>query len=127
VDRPLYLSVHSLAAKLAPPGAALVHVAKYLSGEPGDATVDRAELEQFADLAISGWREEAELVRFLPNMTVVQGIAGPEGRPDVDAPGIDGVTVAGDWIGPDGMLADAAIASGLRAAEAVQRKKRQAA
>jgi phytoene dehydrogenase-like protein len=127
VDRPLYLSVHSQAAKLAPPGAALVHVAKYLSEETGDTTASRAELEQFADLAIPGWREEVDLVRFLPGMTVVQGIAGPEGRPDVDAPGIDGVTVAGDWIGPEGMLADAAIASGLRAAEAVQRKRSRAA
>jgi predicted NAD/FAD-dependent oxidoreductase len=60
-------------------------------------------------------------------MTVAQGIAGPEGRPDVDALGMDGVTLAGDWIGPDGMLADAAVASGLRAAEAVQRKKSRAA
>ena len=49
VDQPLYLSVHSAAARLAPAGAALVHVAKYLAGGT-DAASDRRELEQFADL-----------------------------------------------------------------------------
>ena len=30
VDRPLYFSVHSAHAKLAPEGGALIHVSKYL-------------------------------------------------------------------------------------------------
>ena len=62
MDQPLYLSVHSAAARLAPAGAALVHVAKYLTGAT-DAASDRRELEQFADRAIPGWREQVELVR----------------------------------------------------------------
>jgi hypothetical protein len=127
LDRPLYLSVHSNSADLAPAGAALVHVAKYLTAEPSDAAGYRAELESFADLLMPGWRAEAELVRYLPSMTVAHAIPAPEGRPDVDALGIDGVAVAGDWVGPVGMLADAAIASGLRAAHAVQRRKSLAA
>ena len=57
--------VHSAVASLAPAGAALVHVAKYLAGQT-DAASDRRELEQFVDLAIPGWREQVELVRFLP-------------------------------------------------------------
>jgi len=119
VDRPLYLSVHSLAAKLAPEGAAVAHIAKYLdSTQPGGC--DRAELEEFADLAIPGWRGEAEVTRFLPNMTVVHSAVIPHGRPDVDVLGRQGVVVAGDWIGPEGMLANAAAASGLRAARALQ-------
>ena len=73
-----------------------------------------------------GWRAEVDVERFLPDMTVVHAIAAPEGRPDVDALGMEGVALAGDWIGPDGMLADAAVASGLRAAEAVQRNNNQA-
>jgi hypothetical protein len=33
LDEPTYLSVHSKTAKLAPEGAAAIHVAKYLSTE----------------------------------------------------------------------------------------------
>src|SRR5260370_37425249 len=75
---------------------------------------------------MAGWRAEVEVQAFLPDMTVAHAIAAREGRPEVDALGMDGVALAGDWIGPDGMLADAAVASGLRAAEAVQRNRHQA-
>jgi len=126
VDQPLYLSLHSAAARLAPPGAALVHVAKYLAGET-DAASDRRELEQFVDLAIPGWREQLDLVRFLPQMTVTNAIFSPQGRPAVDELGIPGVALAGDWVGPEGMLADAAVASALRAAGMVQRQRLRAA
>jgi phytoene dehydrogenase-like protein len=126
VDQPLYLSLHSAAARLAPPGAALVHVAKYLAGAT-DAASDRQELEQFVDLAIPGWREQVELVRFLPQMTVTNAVFSPQGRPAVDELGIPGVALAGDWVGPEGMLADAAVASALRAAGMVQRQRLRAA
>ena len=57
IDEPLYLSVHSQAARLAPEGGALVHVVRYL--EP-DRDFDKAfllaELEGFADLVQPGWR-----------------------------------------------------------------------
>jgi hypothetical protein len=126
VDQPLYFSVHSAAAKLAPEGAALAHVGKYLgAGEP--AAGDRQELEEFADRAMPGWRVVAEVVRFLPNMTVSYASATLEGRPDVDALGLEDVAIAGDWVGPDGMLADAAVASGLRAAGMLERREARAA
>jgi predicted NAD/FAD-dependent oxidoreductase len=56
-------------------------------------------------------------------MTVVHAIpeAGRE-RPDVDALRMPRVTVAGDWVGPEGMLADTAVASGLRAARALAQR-----
>ncbi len=126
IDQPLYLSVHSVVARLAPAGAALVHVCKYLGG-PADAEADRRELEQFAELAIPGWREQAEVVRFLPGMTVTSAVFSPQGRPAVDALGIPGVAIAGDWAGAEAMLADAAVASGLRAASVVQRQRLRAA
>jgi phytoene dehydrogenase-like protein len=126
IDQPLYFSQHSAAARLAPAGAALVHVGKYLTGEE-DAAGTRAELEAFADLAMPGWQRSADVVRFLPNLTVTHTIAAPEGRPDVDVTGIDRVAVAGDWIGPEGMLSDAAVSSALRAAAMVQRRKVKAA
>jgi hypothetical protein len=40
------------------------------------------------------------------------GNGGLPGRPSAGAGGLDGVFVAGDWVGPDGLLADAALASG---------------
>jgi phytoene dehydrogenase-like protein len=126
VDQPLYLSVHSVVAKLAPAGAALVHVGKYLAAAT-DPAADRRELEQFADCAIPGWRDQAEVVRFMPNMTVTPAVFSPGGRPGVDALGLPGVALAGDWVGSEGMLADAAVASALRAAAMVQRQRLLAA
>jgi phytoene dehydrogenase-like protein len=126
VDQPLYLSVHSAAARLAPEGKSLVHVAKYLAGD-SDAAADRRELEQFADCAIPGWREQAEVVRSLPHMTVTAAVFSPLGRPAVDELDIPGVALAGDWVGDEGMLADAAVASALRAAAMVQRQELRAA
>ena len=69
IDQPLYLSAHSIVARLAPPGSALVHLCKYLRDE-GDAIADRRDLEAYADLAIPEWRGQAEIVRFLPGVPV---------------------------------------------------------
>jgi phytoene dehydrogenase-like protein len=114
VDQPIYLSMHSAVATLAPAGKALVLVAKYLcQGE----SATRDELEDFADVIIPGWRRNVEVARFLPNLVVSHAVMTPNGRPGVDAVPIPGVAVAGDWVGDEGMLADAAAASALRAAE----------
>jgi hypothetical protein len=116
LDQPLYLSAHSQWVQVAPPGGALVHVAKYLGASESDAVHDRAQLERFADLLMPGWREQVHYARFLPEMVVTHAVTGLVPRPDVDA--LEGVRIAGDWVGPDGMLADTAVASGLRAARA---------
>jgi hypothetical protein len=118
--------VHSAVAKLAPAGGAVIHICKYLAGA-SDASSDRRELEAFADLAIPGWRDRAEVVRFLPGMIVTPAAFSPQGRPAVDELGIPGVALAGDWVGAHGMLADAAVATGLRAAGVIQRPRRRAA
>ena len=34
-----------------------------------------------------------------------------ENRPDIDVPGVDNLYIIGDWVGPDGMLADTSFAS----------------
>ncbi len=76
VDRPLYLSVHSRTARVAPEGAALVSTMKYLpAGEPSDAARDRLELEAWLDLLQPGWRERLVTQRFLPAM-----VASARGR-----------------------------------------------
>jgi hypothetical protein len=121
LDTPTYVSVHSIhAQRLAPDGSALVHIAKYLD-RPASAA--REELESVADLALPGWREELSVERFLPEMTVVYAIPRPHSeRPDVDALQMPRVRIAGDWVGPDAMLADAAVASGVRAGRSLVRK-----
>jgi hypothetical protein len=63
------------------------------------------------------------MTRFLPNMTVSHAMATPEGRPDVGALNQDRVALAGDWVGPEHMLTDAAVSSALRAAAMVQESK----
>ncbi|HEX2889886.1 FAD-dependent oxidoreductase [Vineibacter terrae] len=124
VDRPLYFSVHSAAARLAPEGAALVHTMRYL--EPGE-TLDRdrliAELEAYMDLVQPGWREVERARQFLPAMPVISAIPlaatnGLHGRPDIAAGNAEGLFICGDWVGPVGLLSDAAAASGRSAGEA---------
>jgi phytoene dehydrogenase-like protein len=121
IDRPLYFSVHSAAAKLAPEGSALIQLAKYLEADPDPA--DRAELERFGDLLAPGWRDRVTMSRFLPNMTVSYAMPTLEGRPEVDALAQSGVFLAGDWVGKENMLTDAAVSSALLAARMVQKGK----
>jgi hypothetical protein len=119
LDVPLYLSAHSEWVKVAPAGKAAVHVAKYLGADQAEPVRDRAELEAFADLLMPGWRDQLHYARFLPEMVVTHAVTGVTARPDVDVLGLDGIRIAGDWVGPEGMLADAAVASGLRAARSL--------
>jgi pyruvate/2-oxoglutarate dehydrogenase complex dihydrolipoamide dehydrogenase (E3) component len=46
-----------------------------------------------------------------------------KGRPRPDVPGVEGLYVAGDWVGPEGMLADASMASAKLAAENIARRR----
>lgn len=111
IDAPTYLSRHS------PPGhrdGVLLSLASY-TRQP------RAELEAVADAVQPGWRERATLQRFLPRMVAVSAIpsaagGGLAGRPAVDRG--EGLYLAGDWLGTEGWLVDAAISSGAAAAAA---------
>jgi phytoene dehydrogenase-like protein len=116
VDKPTYLSRHS------PPGhpdGVLLTLASY-AREPREA------LEELADEVQPGWREQATLERFLPRMVAVSAIAtaaggGLAGRPAVDRG--QGLYLAGDWVGGEGWLVDAALASGAAAAAAAIRSR----
>jgi phytoene dehydrogenase-like protein len=125
MDRPLYLSVHSATARLAPEGGAMIHVAKYLSPDHADspATVER-ELESLLDVVQPGWREALVYRRFLPDMVVMHDVAkahrqGTKGRPAPQVSDVPGLFIIGDWVGPEGLLVDASLASAKRAAEIV--------
>jgi hypothetical protein len=50
------------------------------------------------------------------NALVTAADGGERGRPGPALPELPGLYVVGDWVGPDGMLADAALASARRAA-----------
>jgi phytoene dehydrogenase-like protein len=116
LERPLYMSNHSAYARLGPEGATLVQLLKYHGPDALPAEGDEAELEAFLDLAQPGWRDHVLVRRFLPRMIVTHALVTPAGRPSVHV--MPGVFVAGDWVGSEGMLADAAAASGKHAARA---------
>lgn len=115
IDEPMYLSTHGPPADLAPSGRAVVHVMRYGARS---ASADRSALGGLARTA--GVRdddviEQRVLARMVTSHAVPVPGRGLAGRPGVDSAGARGVYVAGDWVGPDGLLADAALASGAAA------------
>jgi phytoene dehydrogenase-like protein len=123
VDRPLYFSVHSAYAKLAPEGGALIHVAKYLgtsiAPKPRE---DQPELEELLDLMQPGWRQVLVKKRPLPNMVVSNAVVtaatgGLAGRPDAKI--ADNLYIVGDWVGKEGLLSNASVASAKHAAHLI--------
>ncbi|HVS30225.1 MAG TPA: FAD-dependent oxidoreductase [Thermoanaerobaculia bacterium] len=135
IDSPVYMSVHSAYAQLTPRGGALIHTAKYrFDGHPtqgpddydGDtlrlsatSRAEERELEGVLDLTQPGWRDVLVHRRFLPAITVSNALRTPNSsRPAPETP-IRGLYIAGDWVGPEGALADAALASARVAARAM--------
>jgi len=118
-DVPFYFSNHSSVATLAPRGQHHATSIQYL-GEGDEPDAD--QIMDFARLA--GVRDEDVIAtRKLHRMTAATAVptalqGGLRGRPSVSDTGMDNVFIAGDWVGPDGHLADASVASGHAAAEA---------
>jgi phytoene dehydrogenase-like protein len=116
LDDPLYVNVQSPPARQAPPGSAVVCALRYGSRS---AAEDRPQLEALVSRAGVD-RHDIVVHRFLASMTVAAtlpraALGGLSGRPGTGSTGIPGVWVAGDWVGPRGLLADAALASGADA------------
>ncbi len=118
-DDPVYGTTQSPPAHMAPPGAAVVGLIRYGARA---AQLDRPQLE--AHLRHLGVAEEHVIVRrFLARMVVAgtmprAATGGRRGRPGVTATGLPRVYLAGDWVGPHGILSDAALASGHAAGRA---------
>ena len=123
VDLPLYFSVHSAYAKLAPEGGSLIHVAEHLrSWIDPKPREDQQELEELLDLMQPGWRQVIIKKRPLPNMLVSNAVVtaaagGLAGRPDEKIG--DNLHIVGDWVGKEGLLSNASFASAKRAADLI--------
>src|SRR5262249_6493720 len=112
-----------------PDGAAMVHVARYL----GDATPEpkpmEHQLEGVLDRLQPRWREVVVERRVLPPLAAASALPpaaarGPSRGPGPEGPPAARLYVAGDWVGPDGWLADGALASARRAATLVRERAR---
>jgi phytoene dehydrogenase-like protein len=121
VAAPRYLAVHSRFADLTPGTGAVVHVARQLA--PGEHAPDdtRADLEAFLSVVVPDWRDRVVHARYLPDLPVTHHLPTPAdggivARAAVDLPGVAGLAIAGDWVGRDGTLAQAALASAAAAA-----------
>jgi phytoene dehydrogenase-like protein len=123
IERPLYFSVHSDAAKLAPEGAALLQLSRYLApGEEVTREELELELEALLDRIQPGWRELVVTRRSMRELVVTHDLpqaahGGLAGRAPGAVTGIRNLWLAGDWVGPTGMLADGAFASARAAAK----------
>jgi phytoene dehydrogenase-like protein len=122
-DDPLFLSTHAPPTDLAPAGHRLITMMRYLRpGERPPADQLRAELWGLAARAGIA-PDDTVMQRYLHRMTAcasmpVPATGGLAGRPGVAVDGHEGLFVAGDWVGPEGVLADAAMASAAAAARA---------
>ena len=100
----------------------MVHVMKYLTS--ADADTSESELEGVMDILQPGWREHLVAKRFRPSLTVTHLLpsakaGGLSSRPMSRVPHVSGLFRVGDWVGPEGMLADAAFASAESVAHAL--------
>jgi len=132
IDRPLYLSTHHPPAQLAPAGHHVVSLMRYLApGERPTPAEVRAELDGHARRA--GISETDVVTSRALHRMVVSGAlpiaahGGMPGRVPVTGSGVDGVLLAGDWVGSEGHLLDAALASARRAAGLAVRRVAAAA
>jgi hypothetical protein len=125
LDGPRFMTAQSLYSRVAPEGGALVYTFKQLDPRRrGDPREDERDLEDLLDAAQPGWRDALVRRQYLPRIEAVGALptassGGFAGRPDTEVPGVDNLYLAGDWVGPEGFLVDASMASARRAAELV--------
>jgi hypothetical protein len=121
-DDPVYVTTQAPPARQAPAGQAVVAAVRYGATR---ADEDRPLLEYY--LAEAGVApSDVVASRFLARLTVAGAAplataGGLPGRPPVTAGGTPGVFIAGDWVGSEGLIGDAALASGQAAAQAALR------
>ena len=126
LDGPRFMTTQSLYSRVAPEGGALIYTFKQLDPRrPGDPREDERDLEELLDAAQPGWRDVLIKRQYLPRIEAVGALptasgGGFAGRPGVEVPDFDNLYLAGDWVGPEGLLVDASVASAKRAAQLVR-------
>ncbi len=120
IDEPVYGSTHAPPADLAPAGHSVVHLLRYQPfSDDRSPDQQRSGLHQLA--ARMGITPDMVVQeRFLARMVVTGSLpaaatGGLAGRPPVSVAEHDGVLVAGDWVGPEGLLLDAVASSAVAA------------
>ncbi len=122
IDRPLYFTRHAPPGSLAPPGGSVMQAIRYLRNDE-ELSPQQARAEMVEHCRVGGFDpDHAEEARYLHRMVLCGGLPTPAaggmaGRPGIDT-GLERILVAGDWVGPVGHLADAALASGESAGRA---------
>jgi phytoene dehydrogenase-like protein len=120
LDQSLFFTNQSRAAKLSDDGTLVVSLVKYHN--PMDPSInpqdEKDQLEAAMDLLHPNWRKEVVEQQFLPRITVVHDFPHVKRKenPGPSIPQMKGIYIAGDWCGYEEVLADAAVASGKRAA-----------
>jgi phytoene dehydrogenase-like protein len=123
LNGPRFMTAQSLYSRVAPEGGALIYTFKQLDPRrPGDPREDERDLEDLLDAAQPDWRDALVRRQYLPRIEAVGALptaagGGFAGRPGPRVPGLKGLYLAGDWVGPEGFLVDASVASARRAAE----------
>ncbi len=122
IDRPLYYSLHSAAAELAPRGQHVVHLAYYRpnSAVDEDVAVIRAELENFMQQLQPDWRAQLVTESYLPSLAVYHALPQVgQARPPIVSADTPNCYFVGDWVASGQLLADGAFASAEQAAAAI--------
>ncbi|MFC5604591.1 phytoene desaturase family protein [Sporosarcina koreensis] len=119
LDQALFFTNQSRVAKLSEDGTLVVSLAKYHNPmEEINVNADKHQLESVMDLLHPGWRKEVVMQQFLPKLMVSHDFPHVKRNenPGPSIPEMKGIFIAGDWAGHEEVLADAAVASGKRAA-----------
>jgi phytoene dehydrogenase-like protein len=130
LGKPRLAAAQSVYARVAPPGAALIHALKWLHPRgPKDPAVDERDLDELLDAVQPGWRDLVVKRFFLPRLAAVGALpraprGGFAGRPAGAVRGLTGLYLAGDWVGAEGFLVDASAASARQAARAILARPR---
>lgn len=130
VDQPMQFGVHSAFAQLTPKGGALVHVTRFLRDASGSLEAEdrrpshavsatEQSMEELLDRLQPGWRDHVVHRRFLPAMIVNNALPMLGVQRPAASTRIRGLHLAGDWVGDEGMLADASLASARAAARSI--------
>lgn len=123
LDEPIYLSVHSDAAAVAPAGHTLLSLIWY---RRSDDELPAAQLRERLERCVRRWLpdfEQAVVVeQFLPSITVAHDLpqasrGGLPGRAPTRLG--EGLHLVGDWVGDRGLLLDASMASAARVCEEI--------